>query len=63
MSMMEMMDMPIGDIFEAGRQFVCSGEMSTKTLNIGSRVTDMLLEMYAQAADQYFQQAFDALKK
>jgi len=35
-----MMDMPIDDIFEADRQFVCSDEMSTETLNIGSSVTD-----------------------
>jgi hypothetical protein len=63
--MMEMGE-PIDDIFkaakEAGRQLVEDGEMSVETLNIVSREL-MPQEMYVQFANQYFQEALEALKK
>ena len=58
--------MPLDDIFEAakkaGRQLVEDGEMSAETVSIISREL-MPLEMYMQSANQYFQQALDALEK
>ena len=66
MSVMMEMGMSLDDIFdaakEAGRQLIEGGGMSAETLSIISREL-MPLEMYMQSANQYFQQALDALEK
>ena len=63
---MREMGAPIGDIIEAakeaGRQLVKKGKMSPKTLETVSREL-MPLEMYAQIANQNFQQALDQNQK
>lgn len=67
-AMPEMLEMgaPIGDIFEAakeaGRQLAKGQKMSQETLDIVSREL-LPKEMYAQIANQYFQQTLEALKK